>query len=379
MAAVKKAHREIVSVHAAVLHDALQKASKVAPTKGAAFDRAAGIHLTVLPDGIAVRATDEELFYYQKVEAFPTETGMSFRLPSVLLSGFVASLPMNNDAHMVRFMYDEENDPRSITIKFGKTKLSLRASMIVGGNFPTWEPEPYESMTSAQEIAATIEQVAWAVGESGVLQGVHIDGEQMVGTNGQALAAIAPCKVPIDTPITAVLKPIMPLLKMGTDIRIKVIENKIHVALDDQTQIRSTVVLLPYPDVVKALSRSELPSSFLVTRTRLIEALNRLLLVNRNDNLPRCKITIREGSIEVSLTGEKADIQDATMVAGQTFHEDHTYTFNPYWVVDVLESFTCKDVRINHLVGYPTKTPFHLTDPGGAYQAWIMPMSDTVS
>lgn len=370
----------IAEVQAAILHDALQKAQRIAPTKGAAFDRAAGIKITLVPNGIEIRATDEELFFYAKIDAVPYKHDVSFRLPSQLLVNFVASVPMNTDAHQIKFRWDE-NEPRAMIIQFGKTALSIKMAMIVGGNFPEWQPEDFATMTEAQELQSTIEQVSWAVNEDGLLSGAHMDGKNLICVNGKSLAAVAPCPIAIDDPkgVTAVLKPIMPLLKNGTDIKIKVIENRIIVALDSETQIRSTVMLQPWPNVLERFASLDLPSSCVVVRQRMIDALNRMLIVVKNENLPRCMVSIKKGKLETYLLGERGEINDSLAVEDQVFTEDHDYKFNPYWLLEALESFKTAKIRIEHNTTKPTAFPFHISDPSGTYQAWVMPMSDQVS
>lgn len=370
---------EIVQVQAAILHDALQKAVRIAPTKGAAFDRSAGIKLTLVENGIEVRSTDEELFFYQKIEAIPSMADVSFRLPSQLFSGFIGSLPMNTDAHYVRFLWDKVDDPRFITVKFGNTKLKARLAMIVSGNFPEWQPHPFNDMSEAQELANRIEQVVWATNDSGLLAGTHMDGKVLVSINGKSLAAITPCVISVDAPVTAVLKPLVPLIKNGTDIRIKVIENRIMVALDPETQIRSTVNLMPWPNFIDKLMTMELPSCITVNRMRFIEMLNRMIMFVKNENVPRCQVTIAKDMIIANLLGDRGDITDATMVEEQTYHGDHDYKFNPYWLIDVLESFGCSKIKIFHNIEYPTRHPFHFVDPTGHYEAWVMGLTDKVS
>lgn len=370
---------EIFQVQAALLHDALSKAKLIAPTKGSAFDRSAGVQLRVKEGGIEIRSTDEELFFWQKVECYPHPSFLdkSFRLPTALISGFVAGLPMNQEDHQVKFLWDKD-DPIWMTVKFGKTKLKARMKMIVGGAFPEWEPDDYDDLSEAQELVSRVEQIAWACGDAAPTNGTRIDGVNMISTNGTALAAIAPCVISIDEPITAIMKPLVPLIKMGTEVRVKATGFRMTIALDRETQLRTTLLKMPYPNIVDILRKRELPECFTVNRQRLIDALERLLIFVRSDNLPRCNVGVRDGYIECSLTGDRGDIQDATSVEEQTYHEDHDYKFNPNWLIQVLESFTGAKVCIHHNNESPTRYPFHVTDPANAYESWIMPMSDTV-
>jgi DNA polymerase III sliding clamp (beta) subunit (PCNA family) len=369
---------QIASIQAATLHDALSKASKIAPTKGSAFDRAAGFHLTFTDSGIEIRATDEEMTYWQFIEADTiNETGIRtvYRLPSVMLAAFVASLPMNSDQHLVRFLHDPAK-PREIHIKFGKTKLGLKMNLITGGSYPEWQPIDFVGMTEAQELASRIESVVWACDESGHFAGSHIDGKFLTSINGRSMAAMTVCEIDVDAPVTALLKPLVPLLKLGTEIRIKVVESRIYVALDDKTQITSTVINKPWPNMVDALQKRPLPNSFSVKRQRVIDAINRLMIVA--DRTPVCHITVKDGQLDFLLKSDSGEMSDACVTNDSEHTEDHLYKYNPAWVIKIFESFSCAMVKVRYNPETPTKHPFHLSDPASGYEAWLMPLSDAV-
>jgi DNA polymerase III sliding clamp (beta) subunit (PCNA family) len=367
--------KDIASIHAATLHDSLQRAARVAPTKGAAYDKAQGIHLTFKVDHCEVRATDCDVTFWHRVAAEITEPyddPIELRIPSGMFVAFVASLPMSGDQR-VRFRRDDAN-PRQIIVKYANTKLQAKMNLITG-SYPAFGPRDASAMTPAQELAAKLEQVSWAVGDTGVLQGVLIDGKQMVAMDSKRAARI-PCDVIVDEPVVGMLKSLTPLIKMGTDIRMMVEENRIFLALDDTCQVTSTVILQPYPNAIERLAALPLTHEFTINRTRLMEAMNRLLIGVRNDRQPRASLRIQNGSLDMRLLSAGAgEIEDSAAITSQVFDDPEgdgiRFIFNPSTLIESLDSFTGANVRIKY--GDPRRNPWHLIGDNG-YESWVMPI-----
>jgi len=368
---------EIGSVQVATLHDALQKAKNVAPTKGNAFDRAQGIHLTFVTDGIEVRATNLEMTYWQLVPAATSvENGWEMRLPSGLLSAFVAGIPMASESDRLRFLIDTAN-PRSVTVQFGNKKLKAKMATIMG-EYPQFAPIDVDEMKDAQELASKLEMVAWAADDQGgVLSGTYIDGEYLVSMTTK-MAARAHCVIDAEEAVVAIMRPLVPLIKLGTTIRMKVLENKLVIALDEASQVTSTVILQPYPvHGLEQLGKLPHDSGFTVGKQRFIDGLTRLLVAVRNDRLPRCSVNILDGQLHMSLRSDSGEIEDACIVSDQTWTVQKDLLFNPTWLIDALESFNSSTVKVRYMENN-SKSPLHLTTPDGEYETWVMPMQDIV-
>ena len=58
------ANQPIATVSAAILHEALNRANRIAPTKGSAMDRAQGIQIEFMLTEAHVRATDLDVTFY---------------------------------------------------------------------------------------------------------------------------------------------------------------------------------------------------------------------------------------------------------------------------------------------------------------------------
>jgi DNA polymerase III sliding clamp (beta) subunit (PCNA family) len=359
----------IASVHAASLHDSLQRATRIAPTKGAAYDRAAGILLEFREDStVLIKATNTEITYRHVLncaESSMSEVPARIRLPSTLLSGFVATLPMAGDQH-VRFLRDSKG---RIVVQYNKT--STKATMNeVTGEFPNIPAYDFDEMVSAGELAERIEQVSWAVGDNGVTAGIHIDGHSLTAISG-TVAATVECSVGVDAPVTAHLSTIAPLVKSGSNVRMAARDGRLVVALDETAQITSTVLLDPWPNAVERLAGMDFPHSFTVNRGRWKEGLERMLVFVRNDRFPKMNLELSDGKMLLhfgaSITGEA---QDGCAIGSYSGPSDVTkFVFNPHLLIAALDAHPGTNVLVHF--GGP-RQPFMFTDPGSSYRAWVI-------
>ena len=132
-------------------------------------------------------------------------------------------------------------DKDQIIVRFGKTKTKAKLNQITG-DYPKVEWYPVTTMAPAQELASHIDAVAWATEDHGVLSGVRIDGKHLLALSHRVAAQIG-CEVDVaGDPVVALLEPIVPLIKLGTDIRMGVREERIVLALDESTQVTSSAL-----------------------------------------------------------------------------------------------------------------------------------------
>ena len=373
---------EIANIHAATLHDALQRAVRIAPTKGAAWDRAQGIHLTFLPGddelggSVEVRATNTEVTYWHEIPARVGITALGFekmacRLPASPLAPFVAGLPMNEDEHRVRFLVDIEN-AKECVVQFMRSKIKAKM-MIIAGAYPEFGYIDCP-MGGAQELASRLEQVGWACGDHGKLAGLYLDGKYMIGAEDKH-AARAECLVETDHPVVAPLSSLAGLIKLGTDIRMGVLNDRLIISLDEASQITTSLILEPYPDIAGIMSKFVLSDKMTVPRLRTIAAMERLLLFSKSDRMPRCKIEIEGAEMYATLETDGSKAQDVVEVTDQVSTGKRTFVFNPLIIRTGLESFTTTHIEIRYSPGEKV-LPWHMVDPSGGYECWLMPMAD---
>lgn len=360
----------IASVHAATLHDVLQRASRVAPTKGAAYDKAQGIHLTFSVDHVEVRATNMDVTFWQSISATlaePYAEAITMRLPSNMLVAFIASLPMSGE-QLVHVRVDDEK-PKQVILKYANTRLQAKMNQIVG-EYPAFGPRDADAMTPAQELASKLEQVAWATGDTGVLQGIRLDGETLFAMDSKR-AARTPCKISLDEPVVAMLSALVPLVKLGTDIRIMAEEGKIYMALDESCQVTSTVIVAPYPTAVERLAALPLEGSFTINKVRLKDALGRLLIGVRTDRQPRCSLTVEPRALDMRLiSAGTGEIEDSAAITDVKLAGDEPvkFIFNPATLSEALEAYPGTAVRVRFGTN---RQPWYLRGEDD-FEAWVM-------
>ena len=365
------ANTHIATVAAALLHEALNRANKVAPTKGAAHDRAQGIQIEFKIDEAHVRATDLDVTFYQKIPIEQVSEECVIRL-SAVIPPFVASLSMDKN-QVIRFFRD---DKKRIVVQYGKTRTKATIPTITG-EYPVVPWHDYESMSDAAELGARIASVSWATESDaqGVLSGIKIDGQWLEALSSRNAARIK-CEIEAEATVYAALKTLVPLIKSGSRLRMATTkEGRIIVALDETCQVTSTTVMGEWPNLVSRLEKFEFPNSVTIRKTRFSEALGRVLSFVRNDRLPKVKVTFTKDSIDVVLRGAmNGDVQDSCAMTNRTgSEEDVSFLFNPIWLLEAIETFPGASVKIDF---NGALQPIRLSEPTTSYEAYVMPMRD---
>ena len=356
----------IVTVRANLLHEALQRAVNVAPTKGAGFDKAGGIMFRTRGSELWVQATDLEHTFFQKVPATVDIDGYDFRIyPHV--AKFVASLPMTSDQE-VRFHIDD--DTERIEVQYKKTPTKLKVPTVTG-EYPTIDWHDYDDMDDAFELSGKLASVAWATEDSasGVLSGVRIDGEWIEALCSKQMARTM-CKVQTDEPVIAVVKSLTSLIAQGSRVRIKALHGRVVIALDEHSQITSATVLGAWPDLAERIDKLDLPQGFVVNRHRLLDALSRITAFTAGDRFPRINFKVSSDRITMGLTDAKdGDITDVIALTSRDGTDEVEFCFNPAWLQQAIDTFPGAEVQVKFL---NEKMPIRLMEPMTSYNALIM-------
>lgn len=360
----------------AILADAINKASRIAPTKGEAFDKAAGLRFDVDPNKkrAIIRSTDLEVSFEQEVPLLEGkgEAGV-WRLPSQILQSFIATLPMH-EGSTVTFIH---RDDEAIRFKSGRTVAKL--FMIRGEDMPAsvfeWIDGP---LANASDIAVKLEQVSWACdNKSSVLAGVHIDGESLVGCNTYVLAVV-PCSVPVTEPVTVPLDSLAVVLKSASNCQIRAVGKRFQIALDENTRATSGIFEGNYPPV-RNVMREDFIGSIKVHRQQFLDTLGRMMTLSRNEKLPTLKINIDGTGLVHMLTfdmdipgvGRMQDSMDVTSEFGEIFEMG----IIPRWLEQGVSNAKGDYVTIDFGHANPEKSPLmpiQIRDDNG-YRCYLMP------
>jgi DNA polymerase III sliding clamp (beta) subunit (PCNA family) len=361
---------------AATLADAVQKASKIAPTKGAAFDQAAGLLFDVRPEAaeVFVSATNMDSSYKQRVPMTEGEGGRTlWRLPSTLLTRMMSSLTM--DSGETVDLIDTGADT-FLRVKSGRFVAKL--AMFDTTTFPRLEEFTSAGMASASDFASRVEQVAWACDpSSNTLNGVHIDGERIVGCN-QSVLAVVPCVVPIEHPVTVPLYTMAPLLRTATDFKLRAHDKKLLMMLDGETWATSQLVEAVYPQYQNVM-RKDFSGNVKANRGAFVEAVNRILVLAATEKLPRIELKFDGTQMIKTLTfdmdvPEVGRMQDMIDVASDEWDDVFTIYFSAQQLVKAVE--TSRRDFVNIEFGSPTRNgpllPIRVSDDSG-YEVYVMP------
>jgi DNA polymerase III sliding clamp (beta) subunit (PCNA family) len=350
------------------LADAVMKANRVAPTKGAPFDRAAGIVIDVDPyraETVLVMATDLDVTLRMSVS--PLEIGdeaVVWRVPNKLIHGLLGSLPMNTGAKIELLDTGDHN----LYMKSGKTKGKIR---LIVGSYPSIEEFPTSDMLTAPSLAARLAQVAWATDKrgTGVLSGVHMDGEYLYACN-RASAAIVPCTVPLEAPVTAPLTEVSQIIRNTGEVSIRATSTKLHLMPDPYTQATCVLFMDAYPKIEPLLTKAPLEHEFEMACEPIMAMIDRTMVLMKEERAVATNIEIGDGYLKMSMSTDAGLVVDELEIKGGT-PEPLKVSFSP----DQLRSALQASGRPNVTVKYgPThKDPFLISDDGG-FRALMMPI-----
>jgi DNA polymerase III sliding clamp (beta) subunit (PCNA family) len=342
---------------AATLADAVAKAHRIAPTKGAAFDMAAGLCMDVYPAKCEaiLKATNLDITYYQRLTITDAKGDPTvWRIPSAVLAGLLASLTLEH-TKLVNLI-----DPGDGAIRVKAGSLTARLSMI-GGEFPVIKTFDTAVLSEANEFAQKVAQVAWAAHKdlSTILGGVHIDGDHILACDRQ-VAAISACKVPVPKPVTAPLWALSAMLRNASDVRLGATDRALHIALDAESQATTRLYEGTYPDVI-ALRRTNFTGRASVPVKPAVEALQRMLVVARTERMPSVKLTFNIGlvkSLVFDLEVEKGRIQDTIDISGD-YDDPFEIMFTPNLLIPAIEN--SRDESVEFQFGHPDPTKASLS------------------
>lgn len=291
----------LIEIETAAFADATAKAARVAPTKGAAFDKAAGLMLEFDPHSpdrpVTVKSTDLESTFLTRLPAQKGSGDASaWRLPAGLLAGFLSQLPMGPGSTVT--LSDKQD---KISLKSGRTRANIHT--IDASSFPRFAWFDGSELKAVSNLAQCLQQVAWAVDSDGgtVIGGVHIDGKRLVACDRTKLAEI-PCVVSIDDPITVPLQALAGTMRNTAEIKVRATDKRLLLMTDQDTQATSRIYAEPFPSLDSLRSRVEQnPHSIEVSVEAFSAVLKRQMVLCRGERYPSVKMTLGDGVISIEM------------------------------------------------------------------------------
>lgn len=366
-----------VTLETAVLADAVMRAARIAPTKGAAWDKAMGILIDVRTESkdfpVRVSATDLDVTYYQRVGAVEVgDENMSWRVPSAVISGWLANLPMSAGKQIV---LTEED--RMLVMQAGRSKTRLR--LYPADTFPKIQLFDPKLLADVPNFARRVQQVAWAAlpNHPGPLAGIFITGEQLIACD-RTRVAFMPCAVPTQldaegrpTPFSAPLTTLVAVLRNVDDVRLRVTDRRLEIMPDADTQMTASLYAEPYPDVRLAISTVTLDCELSFNREELMDALSRMLVLVKGERYPKIEMSFQKDKIDMKMSlPDVGDVEDAIDVLGGP-EKSFNVLFSPTNLLGVVSNGMREHLNLHFTPD--AKKPVKLTDESG-FECWLMPV-----
>jgi DNA polymerase III sliding clamp (beta) subunit (PCNA family) len=367
-----------VTFETATIADAIRKADRIAPTKGTAFDKAAGIVLKVSPSTglVVVRATDLNVYSMEWVTALSSEgADVEWRLPSKLLATVMGSLPIGTGMNLT---LEEKNEGRNryVLLTAGRTRAKFNLMQV--DYFPVWDVFSPDGLNEVEDFGGRVTLVEWAAsrGDEPPLNGVHFDGEKVLACDRYRLA-ISPLVIPGFTkPLTIPGGILGQVLKQTGEVNVGISPNgeELFIMPDPTTQIRTVVFGADYPPVERIMSRDK-PTHLKIKKAPLLEIMQRASVFAGTDRFPILRVFFGRETVAVMMnTREVGTLADVTDVPGYCDHDMFELKFTPKNIIEAIVASPNDDL----VIGYNTENSMEIIhiDGGSGYEAWVMPRKD---
>ena len=345
------------------LLDAVTKATKIAPTKGHAFDKASGILLEIKPGDtypLRVHATDLEVSFYQRMETtLVGDEEALWRMNAPVFTGWLANVTGES-------VTLTEADNGIVKVQAGKSRTQLR----------TYDPESFPKiklfspvgMEVVPGFARQVERVAWAAHtDRDPITGVHIDGSHLRATDGIRFASV-PCPVPVAEPITSPLRALTALLRDYTDVNLRATEDRLEIMPDAATQLTALVFQQPYPNLSAAMESisEKIDATVSIDREQLLKTIDRMMVLVKGERYPELYLAFENDHIDMHMDVEQiGDVDEVLAITGDQV--SRKVVVNPQ-NLRAVASYGGDTLQVG--LTDDAKKPMHFTDDAG-FDGWL--------
>ena len=351
----------------AALADAMTKAAKVAPTRGAAFDKAAGIVIDVSADEAVVMATDTLVRFSTWItpEEFEGEP-VSWRLPSRVFAEVLGKLKTTQ--YKTLTLQQEGNILRLV---HGRTRAQFMLMDV--SYYPKWAPFSPDDMHEVDGLAKAISQVSWAAAKSGEppFIGVRLDGEVAVASDKYKFSC-SPCKIDIDSPIVIPPTVLTSVLSANGTVAMRIEGSQVYIMPDDFTQIALTAYGVEYPPIDHILKRTW-PTTVKVQKQSVIDMIDLATTMTGADRMPTLVLIFGREEIAAMLSNQEIGLLGHVIeTPGQlNFTSRVEIRFNPDNFIGALNGCPSSEVTL----GFDHTNPYgaFYLNGGDGVEYWLAP------
>ena len=359
----------------ATLADAIKKAERIAPAKGQAFDKAAGIMLEVsdptLP--VVVRATNLEIFSMEWVDTLEIEGDpASWRIPSGLFMQVVSSLGIGS-GKTVELEEKITGFSSQLHLTSGRTKA--RFNLLDADYYPKWGAFDPDQLTTIQDLGGRLSLIEWATSKTeSPINGVHLDGNLAIATDKYRLA-VTDMPIPaLDEPVTIPAKILAQVLKQTGEVQFGRDGGTMLIMPDEHTQIRTVTIADRFPPTQRVMKR-EYEDCLTLKKDAVLELLNRANNFAGGDRIPSLKVFIGQEEFAVMMTNEEVGLLgDVLELPGQCVHNRYEIKFTPRNIIEAISA--CPGDTLELSYDKTNSKGLIWIDGGSGYECWVMPRAD---
>lgn len=364
-----------ITFETATIADAIKKADRVAPSKGEAFDKAAGIVMEIDPTNelpVVIRATNLNIFSTQWVAAVEIEGDpATWRLPSRLMAHVTTNLPIGTG----RTVTLESKDNGIVNLSSNRTRV--RFNLMTSDTYPSWKVLDPDRFSQIENLGGQISRVEWAADKSSEpLCGVHIDGACLTATDRYRLARVPMAIAASDLaePITIPAGILGSLLRQTGEVAVGTDGSHLFLMPDDYSQLMTVIYSSPYPSLNKIIDRS-FSDSVSVCRVELLEMMNRASGFAESDRFPTLRIYLGKHEIAFMVeNGEVGLFGDVIELPGQCDHSRIEVKFTPKNIIEAISNAPGRDVILHYNSASPTG--IMMIQGEQDYNCWVVPKKD---
>jgi len=360
----------------ATLADAIRKADRIAPTKGTAFDKAAGIVLTIDPSRslVVVRATDLLIYSMEWVTSLSIEgeEAVEWRVPSKLFATVLAGLPIGSERTVT---LEEVSNGRNKFVQLTSGRTKAKFNLMVTDYYPVWDVFNPDDLFECDDMGGRIAMVEWAASKTAdpPLSGVHFTGTHVKSTDQYKLASAPLVISSFLEPFTVPAGILGQILKQTGEVQMGLSKDGLLLIMPEPTvQIMSTVYAVPYPNTARIEDLRERPNTVKVHKASILEIMQRANAFSGNERFPILRLFLGKEEIAVMMdTKEVGVLADVMEVPGYCDHPRIETRFGPQNIIGAIEHVPNDVLTIGYDKENP-KSPLYI-DGGSGYEAWVMP------
>lgn len=360
----------------ATIADAVMKADRIAPTKGTAFDKAAGIVLTIDPNSglVVIRATDLRVYSMEWVASVSIEGDevAEWRVPSKLFATVLKGLPIGTGKNVT---LEEVSNGRNRFVQLTSGRTKAKFNLMQTDYYPVWDVFNPDDLVEVDDVGGRVAMVEWAAAkvDDPPFSGILFDG-QCVRATDQYKLALAPLAIPNMTESITVPAGILgQVLKQTGEVRLGVSSGGHLLLMPEPTiQIMSTIFGVQYPDTTRIENFRTRPNIVKVHKAPLLEILQRASAFSGNERFPILRVFFGKEEIAVMMnTKEVGVLADIMEVPGYCDHDRVEFRFGPDNLIQAIEHVPNEVLHIGY--DQTNNKSILYIDGGSGYECWVMP------